>query len=437
MRISLVLIGTIFSISAFATNSPKIAIANILPVEDNTAHAYTQDVTVVFKTSVAGTIDLSDPTKWTVVVFRNSVPTILHGGGQKEWTVTRITASGTASVSTESTTKPVLTVLGPQAEMLTLPEGSLTKDVTSLVVSFDTAQSLWAPPASLPTASTGLFSSAQDKSHSDVYLSGLYSPAIHSAAQYSIDAQARLVKQIGLSHFRLGGLATVSTDKRPTADPDSFLVSGVLQWIARDQRFLAERAQGVLLDWNFAGLEFDRKTTTETFVSTPVVEIPLRLYPAPRASSSVSLGMIPYFGLSFGQNLSNALNSGGSGTVFRGVLGSSVSFNVKTKWGFLQQIGVTSTYTARIPAKNEVFTNTSYNSGTGKSTDVPILSSQVRHHVTDELDLVIAKPFSITIKHEYGELPPVFRKVDNKVSIGFTVMLQQNNSALAKVDPEK
>jgi hypothetical protein len=44
------------------------------------------------------------------------------------------------------------------------------------------------------------------------------------------------------------------------------------------------------------------------------------------------------------------------------------------------------------------------------------------------LDLTLQKPMILTIKHEYGELPPGFRKVDNKISLGLTVMLNHTNS---------
>jgi hypothetical protein len=114
-----------------------------------------------------------------------------------------------------------------------------------------------------------------------------------------------------------------------------------------------------------------------------------------------------------------------------------LNLTIKTKWKYLQQIGVTSNYTARMPATDEIFINTHYISATGKTVSIYTMSNQTRNHVKDELDLTIAKPFSITIKHEYGELPPGFRTIRNKVSIGLTIQLQQGGSPAAKINPEK
>jgi hypothetical protein len=90
-------------------------------------------------------------------------------------------------------------------------------------------------------------------------------------------------------------------------------------------------------------------------------------------------------------------------------------------------IKVTSDYTARIPAVNEIFTYTNYISATGKTVNLPVLSHQVRNHVKNEIDVPVKGPFTITVKHEYGELPPGFRVVHNTVSIGVTISLFQKN----------
>jgi hypothetical protein len=333
---------------------------------------------------------------------------------------------------------PVLS-LSALVAVITLPEGTITEHATSLDVSFGTAISpVWSAKQAICSST---FCSASNKSTADNYLSGTYSPAIHSAAQYTIDAKGSYVKQLRLSPFYMGAIATVSTDQRPSADPDSFLVSGVLQTVLKDTPFNKKsafwsRAQTVILNWDFAGLEFDRQTTTKTFISSPIVEIPFRVFGS--SKSTCSMGMFPYFGIETGTNLSNAINPNGSGFVFRGEAGSSISFKIKSKkWKVLSQISMTSNYTARIPAVSEIFTNTHYISETGKTVSLYSMSTQTRNHLKDELDFTVAKPLSITVKHEYGELPPGFRTIHNKVTIGLTLMLFQNNTASSTVSAEQ
>jgi len=449
---------------AVGANDPpnKVAISTILVAQKNRPPSkadpfpqgsFTQQVSITFKTAVPKVAHPEDATNWKVTVNFDDDSTVVLRGKTSScattspdvpcWGVAKTDHRGNVTEKddlpqAEAPPAPPVSHISDYKTLLTLPPGTLTKHVTSLTVDFNGAQS---PPWTIKQAAcTSVFCTAASKSTADNYLSGLYSPAIHSAAQYTIDFKGSYVKQIALSPVYIGGVATVSTDQRPSADPDSFLVSGVLQVDLKDAPFkqtspIWSRAQTVLLNWDFAGLEFDRQTTTKTLISSPIIEVPFRVFG--NAKSVCSMGMFPYVGIETGTNLSNALNSSGSGFVFRGELGSSVSFKVKTKWSFLSAIGITSSYTARIPATSEIFTNTHYISATGKTVSLYSLSTQTRHHLKDELDFTVAKPISITIKHEYGELPPGFRTIHNKVSIGLTVMLFQNNSASSTISAEQ
>jgi hypothetical protein len=406
--------------------------------------SFDQRVDVRFKTAVHNVADLDNATKWRVfVTFDDKSRTVLEGKNNgcatnpsavTCWSVTKTDSDGN-STSTDELPEPKFQAASPALHispfqaLVILPSGTLTMHVTSLLIYFDNLPS---PPWTIKGQGTcaSMFCTATSKSTADNYFSGLYSPAIHSAAQYTIDFKASYVKQIPtFSPFYIGGIATVSTDQRPTADPDSFLVSGLLQWVIKSTP--SSGASTVILNWEFAGLEFDRQTTTKTFISSPIVEIPLRVFGS--AKSVASMGIFPYIGLETGSNLSNALRSEGSGFVFRGEVGSSVSLKFKPKLSYLSSIGITSTYTARIPAVSEIFTNTHYISATGKTVSLYSMSTQTRNHLKDELDITIAKPVSITIKHELGELPPGFRTIHNKVSLGLTVMLFQNNTASSSI----
>jgi len=75
--------------------------------------------------------------------------------------------------------------------------------------------------------------------------------------------------------------------------------------------------------------------------------------------------------------------------------------------------------------REEVFTDTATNSS-GKTVDVPFLSTKPRHYIKNELGFTLWDPISLTITHEYGDIPPAFRLVDHKVTIGLTLSLQQN-----------
>lgn len=238
-----------------------------------------QEITVVLKTPVPKTTPLEDLNKWDIAVGLKGLPRVdCH---------------------------PAKVIVDPKSReyvILTLPPNTLVKDFASVSVAFDSGP--FFSYAAQPT--NGSFSAASSKTDSDNYLTGTYSPAFHSAASYNIDAKGSLdiwglLRKSNVPKPYLGVTATVATDNRPSADPDSFLVSGLAGLVLTHRRFLWERAQGALLDWKFAGLEFDRKTTTKTFISSPIVEVPIRLSAAPNPDTHLFSDMFPYFGVEMGQ----------------------------------------------------------------------------------------------------------------------------------------
>jgi hypothetical protein len=62
-------------------------------------------------------------------------------------------------------------------------------------------------------------------------------------------------------------------------------------------------------------------------------------------------------------------------------------------------------YKRWLPARQEVLTNTMTNSPE-KLIDVPFLSTNPRQYIKDELGFTLWEPLSLTITHEYGDIPP-------------------------------
>lgn len=264
------------------------------------------------------------------------------------------------------------------------------------------------------------------KDTSDVYLNFSFSPGINSAQQYSIDSSIGVLFPIAPSsttdYGSWGFLGTAQTDKRKKADPDSYRIFGVYQVpLTKSSHW---PLQGVLWTWLVAGGEFERQAKNANFITSPLFDFPLRLRGQINNKTSVVPVLVPEIGLELGNNFMNAVNSGGQGVVVRGVAGAALSVVFKPKLNLFQEIHLTSNYKVRLPARDEVFTNTKTDS-TGKTVDVPFLSTKPRNYIKSELGFTIWEPISFTISHEYGSIPPAFRLVDHKVSIGLTLALQQ------------
>ena len=274
-----------------------------------------------------------------------------------------------------------------------------------------------------------IFSAAKDKKTADVYMKLGYSPAIGSPPQYSIDTAVALLLPVGTTTNRgyLGGLATVNTDNRQQVDPDSFRVFLAYQYVLSAPT--ESKAEGIVFTWLPGGGEFERKANNLNFISSPMLEFPLRLFPKTYTDSKQPIAsLVPLVGAEFGENFTNAVTHDGLGGLFRGLLGVNAMLHFNPKLPGFQGIQVSSSYKIRLPAVAEVFTNTATNSA-GKVVDVPSLSTKARNYVKSEIDFVLVKSLSFSITHEHGELPPAFRVIGNKVTIGLTYSLAVNRGA--------
>jgi hypothetical protein len=267
------------------------------------------------------------------------------------------------------------------------------------------------------------------KDTADIYLSGSYSPGIHSGPQYSIDTSVGVLFPIAprseANYGSWGFLAAVKSDKRPTADPDSYRFFGVWQRVLNKEPHWP--LEGVLFTWLAGGAEFDRKANNINFISSPLLDFPVRLRGEIHAKTDIVPVLTPEIGMEIGDNFTNAVRPNGQGFIARGVAGATFSMDFKPSLTLFQNIHLASSYKLRLPAEPEVFTLTRTNSA-GKTVDVPSLSSQPRHYVKNEISFGLWKPLSFSVTHEYGAIPPAFRLVDHKVTIGFTFAVQPEDS---------
>lgn len=261
----------------------------------------------------------------------------------------------------------------------------------------------------------------------DIFVNGSYSPGIHSAPQYTIDTSVGILFPVrGSISDYLGFLGTVNTNNRPTADPDSYRFFGVYEKVlpVGPVGYL----QGLSAYWLFGGMEFDRKANNVNFISSPLLDFPMKLRRRPIVTGNE---LIPFLtletGMELGDNFTNAIHSNGQGFIARGLFGAQFSLTFKPKFPGLQNIKVSSSYKLRLPFEDEVFTNTKTNAA-GKAIDEPYLTTKARNYIKNQIGFGILKDLSFTVTHEYGELPPAFRFIENKVTLGFTYAIEPKNS---------
>jgi|HubBroStandDraft_2_1064218.scaffolds.fasta_scaffold51167_2 hypothetical protein len=335
----------------------------------------------------------------------------------------------------------------------------LSDDIAVLLVQFDPQgiglTGMWKSPARATPAPTSKppvkenpdrFVAATSKQNAAIYFSGLYSPGIGSPPQYSIDAVVN--PQFHLSTLNpcnpsLGLNAQIKTDKRPTVDPDSYFVSPTYSSFVigcgadSTARF---SGRSVYFTWNILGPEFEAKGKDLNVVTAPMLSNFFRLWPLPSTATTtketITAYLSPTIGIEFGTNTENGLEPNGSGTVFRGVAGADFSARyLPPKNWFFTKILLSSSYRVRIPAFPEISTNTVTIPGSTKTKDVYSLSTAARNTVQSELDFMLTSAWGITLKQQYGRIPPAFRLVDNSASIGLVFMYSQAGNGKQKSQP--
>jgi len=124
----------------------------------------------------------------------------------------------------------------------------------------------------------------------------------------------------------------------------------------------------------------------------------------------------PMIALEVGSNARAPQSGLYDGAIIRPAIGMHFYLNVFTSNDFKRTAYIESDYTRRWPLHSEP------NSITDSSGKVKISSqgTNPRDYVTTKLSYDFNSYFGLTLQHDYGELPPLFTRVQNKYSVGLT-----------------
>lgn len=122
----------------------------------------------------------------------------------------------------------------------------------------------------------------------------------------------------------------------------------------------------------------------------------------------------PMLGLELGSNARAAGTGLYNGAIARPAIGMHFYLNLFTSKDFKKTASIESDYVRRWPLNREP------NSISDSSGKVVLTSpgTNPRDYVTTKLSYDFNSYFGLTLQHDYGELPPLFTKVQNKYSVG-------------------
>jgi hypothetical protein len=275
--------------------------------------------------------------------------------------------------------------------------------------------------SNLPTVTLGplhkkkkaetVFTAAKGKKDADIYFNGSATGQRGSGPVYSIEAKAGYLQSLKRAGA-IGGSATFNSDAHSDIDPDSITASGTYQKV-----FVLKSPTGIIVNSDFLGFEFDKENKTRNL--TTEVDGTLVL-PSIRFGENNFATMDFMGGVEGGHNYKHSLNPKGLGNIWRPKFGMNAYF-VALAPKFFNRINVSANYILRLPQTAEPFTEKI------NGTKISSLTKRPRHNIGIDIGFMFAPSYGLTLSYRYGSLPPDFKLVDHKVSVGFTVQLKQAN----------
>jgi hypothetical protein len=323
----------------------------------------------------------------------------------------------------------------PPIASVTIPKGS-----TTIPPSVPSSRASGQAPSN---AGHGLIlSPSKTRNDSDIYFSGLLSGATGETASYTADIKTQLdyiLKQATDATPELAVLPsfdfTASTNPKQDGNSVRFGTSLRIAWanqVAPLSYFhlytLLEPGGAVQADPHFRVIE-------------PIVRLPIYAIPKALQWGPFVAYFQPTFGIEAGG--STKMPSAGdyatlpttlpaTGAIFRPFAGANLYVNInkksKTESGTKTIFSLETDFINRWPILAEpVFSQSS----TGKLTLLAV-GTGPRNYVTTKVERDLGSYFSIAVEDDYGELPPLYTKVDNKYSLSLTYKAALKAGAGAK-----
>lgn len=263
---------------------------------------------------------------------------------------------------------------------------------------------------------------------SDVYLSGLVNGAQGTHASYTADVKLQLpvffpdtflggTTPSGTKKVRLYELAFLSSfDFKASTDPKS---NGNSVLIGAGVRATVPVAAGshargrLITDWlPYLGyvLEADKNFSN----LNDILQF-LNYFNTPAYGKTLQFTARPVVGLEAGGNSKTAKGAVYQGTIVRPQGGLHIYANLFRNKTFTRAAFIESDYRRRWPLHTEP---ASSSDSSGKLTFTK--GTSPRDYVSTKIGYDFTQYFGFSIQHDYGSLPPLFTKVQNKYTFGLT-----------------
>ena len=259
------------------------------------------------------------------------------------------------------------------------------------------------------------FTAADGREDSNIYLSGEYSGASGKKFNGSVDVKVDIPfrRIIGNRIHSFDPFFEIKASNDPKADPDS--LSFGLNWEWPIWRYRGDNLQAPIrrIIWrNAPKIEANRDFDNANFIWESRFQFMSRTYAAKHAT----LYFRPFIGQELGTNIKSPLKEAQGKFLYRPIAGSTLNLIFPIQAAGLQDISLEGSYIRRWPLRREVSFEEDDNGNLSKVS----IGKSPRDYVTAKVNFDFTKAFGFSIGYEYGELPPNFKLVDHKTTIGLT-----------------
>jgi hypothetical protein len=273
------------------------------------------------------------------------------------------------------------------------------------------------------------FQAPKGRDDAELYVSGVAVAGKGSKPVYSADIKLEKLWDLGDSPYRLGFFFSLKASTSKKADPDQF--KGGLK-VSRNffiDKGAAKQCDLCFIRWDGTGeLEADKEFRVKNLITSQKISFGLRNaflgkttgVPVPERTS---VRFMPFLGAELGRNLSSPVLRDERG-IARVLAGASLELYVPTpaiaRYGFAE-FSWQNTFTQRWFLKNEM----AYDKDDDGNLVLVNFGRKPRSHFTSKLNLMITDFFGPTISYEWGQQPPLYKKIDHTFTIGLTYAIKQ------------
>jgi hypothetical protein len=257
------------------------------------------------------------------------------------------------------------------------------------------------------------FTAAKGKPDADIYFSGSAAGAKGTKPLYLFESKLGYLFSLKNKGGALGPRAEITAASESNIDPDSIKTA-----LAYEKIFVLGRAKGFILRSDALGLEFDKKNRNRNLMT----DLNGTFVPPPKPIGESSFVAFDFMGgFEAGHNYRHKLNQNeGLGNLWRWKFGANAYF-IALNPPVFKRIDFSTEYKVRLPQTSEPFTQTI------NDKDITTLEKKPRHYVGSNLDLMFSDALGVSLKYQYGSLPPAFKFVNHTASVGLTFKLKQAN----------